>query len=237
MRFVSRGITLLQGALGLSHTEEDEDAVLEDDGLLMFNAKRDIAIEPLAAPEPIRQRSIAAGPGEAEPSGPLSAADPPAQEFAAQQPPASPGAQRDVLDRAQDERDAALALDDGGAGAGNADETDIAASERPGLTLVSAGPEEESRQGSRMTSAAPVAAPDERPPEPAEEAPAEEASTAQEEAAAGGDDVLAMFREATAVTDHADLTKELEEISMDDVLSELREVRGMLPNVPEDGAA
>lgn len=67
--------------------------------------------------------------------------------------------------------------------------------------------------------------------EPDAIAPSEEASAPASEEAASGDDPLALFRSMQVVTETGGLTEDLEDVSAEDLLAELREVQSMLPPV------
>ena len=89
----------------------------------------------------------------------------------------------------------------------------------------------------------------------AEEAAAEEADVSKEVAedsspdaadaqaetdegeGAAEDDLLSAFREADTVTEYGDLTKDIEDIPITQLLEDARELRSMLPNVEGEGEA
>jgi hypothetical protein len=70
------------------------------------------------------------------------------------------------------------------------------------------------------------------PDESAEEASPEPAELQSAPAASGDDDVLSMFREASGGTEFQDLTKEIEDVTAQELLAEAREVRHLL-GIPE----
>ena len=67
--------------------------------------------------------------------------------------------------------------------------------------------------------------------EPVAIAPSEEASAPAAEQAASGDDPLALFRSMQVVTETGGLTEDLEDVSAEELLAELRELQSMLPPV------
>jgi hypothetical protein len=71
-------------------------------------------------------------------------------------------------------------------------------------------------------------------PEATEEVPPE--ATAPVAEAPSADDPLSLFRSMQVVTEASGLTSDLEDVSVEELLAELREVRSMLPQAPAGGA-